>query len=93
MPQSTAKLFATGGSQAVRLPAEFRFEGTAEVYIRREPLTGDVVLSRRPSTDWRAFMEQRARLADSELAGFLRDRQQPPVQLRAPLKDPTDERS
>lgn len=40
----------TGRSQAVRLPMEFRFEGT-EVYIRRDPLTGDVILSRRP-TSW-----------------------------------------
>jgi antitoxin VapB len=34
-----AKLFTTGGSQAVRLPAEFRFEGS-EVDIRRDPVTG-----------------------------------------------------
>ena len=40
-----AKLFTTGGSQAVRLPAEFRFEGV-EVDIRRDPLTGEVVLSK-----------------------------------------------
>ena len=33
-----AKLFMTGGSQAVRLPAEFRFEGS-EVEIRRDPIT------------------------------------------------------
>lgn len=39
-----AKLFMNGGSQAVRLPAEFRFEGT-EVDIRRDQKTGDVVLS------------------------------------------------
>jgi antitoxin VapB len=31
-----AKLFMTGRSQAVRLPAEFRFEGS-EVDIRRAP--------------------------------------------------------
>jgi len=31
----TAKLFTTGGSQAVRLPKAFRFEGD-EVLIRRE---------------------------------------------------------
>ena len=31
----TAKIFTTGGSQAVRLPKEFRFEGS-EVSIRRE---------------------------------------------------------
>ena len=42
----TAKLFKNGRSQAVRLPAEFRFEGD-EVLIRRDPLTGDVILSQR----------------------------------------------
>ena len=45
----TAKLFTTGRSQAVRLPIEYRFEGK-EVYIRRDPVTGDVVLSRRPES-------------------------------------------
>lgn len=44
-----AKIFQTGRSQAVRLPKEFRFEGS-EVYIRRDPKTGDVVLSRRPDS-------------------------------------------
>jgi antitoxin VapB len=48
----TAKIFATGRSQAVRLPLEFRFD-VAEVFIRRDPTTGDVVLSRKP-TDWPA---------------------------------------
>lgn len=42
----TAKLFRNGRSQAVRLPKEFRFEGT-EVAIRRDPANGDVVLSER----------------------------------------------
>ena len=46
--RSTAKLFMTGRSQAVRLPAEFRFEGK-EVYIRRNDETGEVILSRKPS--------------------------------------------
>jgi antitoxin VapB len=31
---NTAKLFVNGQSQAVRLPKEFRFEGT-EVYIKK----------------------------------------------------------
>ena len=31
-----AKLFKTGGSQAVRLPRRFRFPGQTEVLIRRE---------------------------------------------------------
>ena len=38
-----AKLFMTGQSQAVRLPKEFRFEGT-EVEIRRDDVTGEVIL-------------------------------------------------
>ena len=40
----TAKLFMNGRSQAVRLPKEFRFEGT-EVAIRRDAATGEVVLT------------------------------------------------
>ncbi|MGQ2997610.1 antitoxin [Variovorax sp.] len=59
MQQSIAKLFATGGSQAVRLPAEFRFDGTTEVYIRRDEATGDVILSTRAPADWRAFIRMR----------------------------------
>jgi len=31
-----AKLFKTGGSQAVRLPRAYRFEGQTEVTIKRE---------------------------------------------------------
>lgn len=45
----TAKVFATGRSQAVRLPLEFRFD-VSEVYIRRDPANGDVILSRRPDS-------------------------------------------
>ena len=48
---ATAKLFTHGGSQAVRLPKAFRFEGS-EVSIRRE---GDAVIlepikAKRPPT-------------------------------------------
>lgn len=43
-----AKVFMTGRSQAVRIPAEFRFPGT-EVYIRRDPQNGDVILSQGPT--------------------------------------------
>ena len=31
-----AKLFTTGGSQAVRLPRAYRFQGQTEVLIKRE---------------------------------------------------------
>ncbi len=52
-----AKLFKNGASQAVRLPAEFRFEGN-EVYVTRDDATGDVVLSNRPSIKtWSEFFE------------------------------------
>ncbi len=56
-----AKLFTNGGSQAVRLPAEFRFRGD-EVYVRRDPLTGDVVLSSKPDT-WADFFALRDAVA------------------------------
>ncbi|MBL0351466.1 MAG: AbrB/MazE/SpoVT family DNA-binding domain-containing protein [Dechloromonas sp.] len=52
-----AKLFKNGASQAVRLPAEFRFEGE-EVFVTRDDATGDVVLSNRPGAKtWGAFFE------------------------------------
>src|SRR5208337_3268240 len=51
----TAKLFRNGRSQAVRLPSDYRFEGS-EVYVRRDPATGDVILSRRPDS-WEDFFE------------------------------------
>ena len=49
----TAKLFTNGRSQAVRLPAAFRFD-TKEVFIRQNPETGEVILSRKPAT-WDGF--------------------------------------
>jgi antitoxin VapB len=48
-----AKLFNNGRSQAVRLPAAFRFD-TQEVFIRQDPETGDIILSRKPP-DWTGF--------------------------------------
>ena len=50
MPKlSKAKVFMTGRSQAVRIPAEYRFTGH-EVYIRRDPRSGDVILSQAPGS-------------------------------------------
>jgi len=51
----TAKLFMNGRSQAVRLPVNLRFDGD-EVYIRKDPETGDVILSRKPG-NWNEFFE------------------------------------
>jgi len=54
-----AKLFMTGQSQAVRLPKEFRFEGT-EVEIRRDEVTGEVILraKRHSWADFYALADQ-----------------------------------
>jgi antitoxin VapB len=49
----TAELFTDGKGQAVRLPEEFRFEGS-EVFIRREG--GKVVLLPKTKT-WRSFFK------------------------------------
>jgi antitoxin VapB len=43
-----AKVFISGRSQAVRIPAKYRFS-TNEVYIRRDPRNGDLILSPVPS--------------------------------------------
>jgi antitoxin VapB len=62
-----AKLFINGRSQAVRLPAAYRFD-TKEVFIRRDPETGDVILSRKPAT-WDDFFTA---LNETDVpAGFL----------------------
>ena len=54
VPAKTAKLFTNGGSQAVRLPAEFRFDGD-EVYVRKDSRTGDVILSKKPRLTWEEY--------------------------------------
>ncbi|ABD08075.1 SpoVT/AbrB-like [Rhodopseudomonas palustris HaA2] len=55
MTSRTAKILTTGRGQFVRLPAEFRFEGS-EVYVHRDPRTGDVILSRKPDS-WDGLIE------------------------------------
>lgn len=73
-----AKVFQNGGSQAVRLPAEFRFD-SAEVYVRRDAATGDVILSKRPA-DWEAFLALAVPTPDTQ--DFLSDRHDPPAESR-----------
>jgi antitoxin VapB len=78
----TAKIFMNGRSQAVRLPAEFRFE-EREVFIRRDPSTGDLILSRKPD-NWSDFFLalKEANVPEDFLS--LQDRKQG-VQNRDPL--------
>lgn len=60
-----------GGSQAVRLPAEFRFEGK-EVFVRRDDRTGDVVLSQKARTG--TLAEYLAQREDVEAPDFMTER-------------------
>jgi antitoxin VapB len=76
-----AKVFMTGRSQAVRIPAEFRFAGN-EVYIRRDPRNGDVILSQGPTSlaDILTALDTLG-VPDDFLSPS--DRNQPPTQDRA----------
>lgn len=74
---STAKVFTTGRSQAVRLPKAFRFT-TSEVTIERQ---GDAVILRpkvQTKDEWWDEMEQ-------ILAGF--EGMEPIERDRGPIKD------
>ncbi|MCB9688872.1 MAG: AbrB/MazE/SpoVT family DNA-binding domain-containing protein [Alphaproteobacteria bacterium] len=84
MSTRTARLFQSGGSQAVRLPAEFRFSGDV-VYVRRDERTGDVILSASPPGRWADVVEARERLGGAP-DDFLVDREQP-VETRDPFED------
>ena len=75
----TAKLFRNGRSQAVRLPARFRFEGADQVFVSK---VGDkVVLSAKPSS-WEDFFDAKPEGA----AGFFRRRHDRPPQKRRLFK-------
>lgn len=80
----TAKIFTTGRSQAVRLPLEFRFD-VAEVFIRHDPNTGDVVLSRKP-TDWQGLLDTVALNAQDDLLIERRPSTQTAPKRRDPFK-------
>ena len=76
MTSSTAKLFKSGRSQAVRLPKEFRFEGN-EVRIRRHGLG---VLLEPMQFDPKAWLAELDRLRGDPI--FPNGREQPPMQER-----------
>ena len=76
--KAIAKVFQTGRSQAVRLPAAFRFD-SKEVFVQKDEKTGAVILTRCP-TDWESIF------ADLDAAGVtmddFSDRNQPDAQER-----------
>jgi antitoxin VapB len=43
-----ARVFMSGRSQHVTIPSEYRFT-TDEVYVRRDPESGDLILSQAPA--------------------------------------------
>jgi antitoxin VapB len=78
-PTSKAKVFYSGRSQAVRIPAEFRFK-TDEVYVRRDPQSGDLILSESPTKTWKEIF---AALDEAGVPDdFLADRDTRPPQKR-----------
>ena len=80
---STAKIFFNGRSQAVRLPMAFRFD-TDEVFIRQDPVSGDVILSKKPA-DWDEFLQLLPTLAVDDDFLSREDRQQGSL-----VRDPFD---
>lgn len=69
-----AKLFKNGRSQAVRLPKEYRFEGS-EVYVKK---FGDIVLLIPKDSKWVAFETSLNYFSKD----YLSERNQPKIQDR-----------
>ena len=73
----TAKIFQNGKSQAIRLPKEYRFEGT-KVYVKR---IGNAVVLIPEHDSWQTLIESLSQFSDD----FMLERQQPAIQDRAEL--------
>jgi len=76
----TAKLFWSGRSQAVRLPKEFRFDGT-EVRIRKH---GNTVILEPIADDW-AWLDNLIGEFDDDFLAAVNE--QPPEQERPELDE------
>ena len=72
-----ARVFMSGRSQHVTIPAEYRFR-SSEVSIRRDPHSGDLILSEGPGT-WRDVFEalDAAHVHDDFLSDTERDNRPP----------------
>lgn len=82
MPQGArARVFMSGRSQHVTIPAEFRFSAE-EVFVRRDSTSGDLILSQSPG-GWQEFF---ASLDESPFPDdFLADRAQGIAETREEL--------
>lgn len=70
----TAKLFTNGRSQAVRLPKDYRFEGT-EVFIKK---VGHTVVLIPVTGSWQTLVDSLETFSDD----FMQEREQPGIQER-----------
>ena len=73
----TAKLFANGRSQAVRLPKDCRFKG-GEVYVRKYE---DIVILFPKRSPWASLIDSLDRFSGD----FMAERKQPAGQAREAL--------
>ena len=73
----TAKIFTTGGSQAVRLPKQYRLSGK-EVHIKR--VDGGLLLIDNNAT-WKPLIESIGSVTDD----FMKTRDQLPIRRRKKL--------
>ena len=73
----TAKLFNNGGSQAVRLPKEFRFSGS-DVYFKKYQ---DIVMLLPKESPWTSLVDSLDRFSSD----FMDERNQPDQQQKASL--------
>ena len=76
--ETTAKLFANGRSQAVRIPKAYQFKGVNQVILRKQ---GDALIIRPARKTWESFadeappvgedfMSERPELMDADQAVF-----------------------
>jgi antitoxin VapB len=72
-----ARVFMSGRSQHVTIPAEYRFR-SSEVSVRRDPRTGDIILSEGPG-EWSEIFAalDAAHVPDDFLSEAERDKRPP----------------
>lgn len=81
MPKTAkARVFMSGRSQHVTIPAEFRFN-TNEVLVRRDPKSGDLILTPAPK-NWQEIF---AAVDEAGFEDFLRGRDQGEYEKREHL--------
>lgn len=71
-----ARVFMSGRSQHVTIPREFRFR-SSEVSIRRDPKSGDLILSEVPNIEEVFATLDAAKLPDDFMSDADRDRRPP----------------